>query len=107
MARWLKQLYEYDFSIVHRQGRKHTNADSLSQLLCKQCGRETHMEELTAAVVTLAFTWLRNHGIIDWKETCYLPETASSAHMNSTDRESGLGFGSMVEYTKINSISCV
>ena len=59
MGRCLKQLQEYDFSIVHRQGRKHTNADSLSRLPCKQCGRENHVEELTAAVVTLAFTWLR------------------------------------------------
>jgi hypothetical protein len=54
MTRWLEQLKEYDFSIVHRQGRKHSNADSLSRLPCNQCGRETHTEQLTAAVVTLA-----------------------------------------------------
>ena len=30
-ARWLEILEEYDYSIVHRPGRLHTNADSLSR----------------------------------------------------------------------------
>ena len=42
MARQLEQLQEFDLSILHRQGEKHTNADSLSRLPCRQCGRETH-----------------------------------------------------------------
>ena len=42
MARWLERLQEFDFTIEHRQGRKHTNADSLSRLHCRQCGRESH-----------------------------------------------------------------
>ena len=41
MARWLEKLQEYQFGIVHRQGRKHTNTDALSHLPC-QCGRESH-----------------------------------------------------------------
>ena len=32
LARWLEQLKEYDFDIVHRQGKLHTNADALSRL---------------------------------------------------------------------------
>ena len=40
MARWLEHLQEFNFRIEHRQGRKHSNAGSLSRLPCRQCGRE-------------------------------------------------------------------
>ena len=32
LARWLEELSQYDFTIVHRAGRKHANADALSRL---------------------------------------------------------------------------
>ena len=32
LARWLEQLEEYDFEIVHRQGKLHNNADAMSHL---------------------------------------------------------------------------
>ncbi|MEL6562292.1 MAG: reverse transcriptase domain-containing protein, partial [Bacteroidota bacterium] len=36
--RWLSILQEYEFSIVHRDGKSHLNADALSRLpYCKQC----------------------------------------------------------------------
>ena len=52
MAQWLEQLQEYNFCIVHRPGRKHTNADSLSRIdqPCKLCGRDSHVEERESAV---------------------------------------------------------
>ena len=31
VARWLEQMAQYDFTIEHRQGTKHSNADSLSR----------------------------------------------------------------------------
>ena len=31
VAWWLETIAEYDFSIIHRPGTKHTNADALSQ----------------------------------------------------------------------------
>ena len=34
LARWLEQLQEYDFDIVHRPGHKHLNADALSWIPC-------------------------------------------------------------------------
>ena len=42
LARWLERLQEYNFSVVHRPGVQHGNADSLSRIPCSQCGRKSH-----------------------------------------------------------------
>ena len=39
VAQWLEALQELDFEIVHRKGRSHNNADALSRIPCRQCGR--------------------------------------------------------------------
>ena len=40
VARWIEVLSEFDFTIEHRAGAKHGNADSLSRCQdCKQCSR--------------------------------------------------------------------
>ena len=54
MARWLERLQEFDFTIEHRQGRKHTNADSLSRLPCRQCGRGSHTNLVPVAATFLS-----------------------------------------------------
>ena len=36
-GRWLEKLQEFQYRIIHRAGRKHTNADSLSRKPCRQC----------------------------------------------------------------------
>ena len=48
LARWLETLQEYDFQIVHRQGRLHGNTDAMSRRPCNQCGRDcqTTIEEM-------------------------------------------------------------
>ena len=33
-ARWLEVMEEYDFTVAHRSGKKHTNADALSRRPC-------------------------------------------------------------------------
>ena len=44
-ARWMEKLQSFNFQIQHRQGKKHTNADALSRLPCKQCGRICYQDE--------------------------------------------------------------
>ena len=42
VARWLEILSEYNFKVIHCPGPRHGNADALSWLPCKQCGKHAH-----------------------------------------------------------------
>ena len=53
MARWLERLQEFDFTIFHRQRKKHTNADALSRLPCRQCGYGSHSSEVKITAASL------------------------------------------------------
>ena len=55
LTRWLEKLQEFDFKVVHRCGRKHANADTLSRLPCKQCKRESHHPD-SVTVSTIEFS---------------------------------------------------
>ena len=37
LAHWLEQIEEYDFDIVHQQGKLHNNTDALSRLPHVEC----------------------------------------------------------------------
>ena len=43
LVRWLEKLQEFQFTIIHRPGRRHNNADALSRISCHQCGRSSHV----------------------------------------------------------------
>jgi len=40
-SRWLEILEEFNFTVEHRAGKKHENADALSRRPCRQCGIRT------------------------------------------------------------------
>lgn len=50
LARWIERLQSYDFSIEHRKGKQHGNADALSRRSCeadcKHCSKEEKREGL-------------------------------------------------------------
>ena len=37
LARWIETLAEFSYTIEHRPGRLHSNADGISRPFCKQC----------------------------------------------------------------------
>ena len=41
MARWLHTLQQFQFSIVHRAGRDHSNTDGLSRVPASPCGHSS------------------------------------------------------------------
>ena len=52
LARWISVLDTYDFTIQHRPGAKHSNADGLTRQECTQCkqreceGRSLRSQEI-------------------------------------------------------------
>ena len=40
MARWLEALAEFNYKVIHRPGKLHSNADALSRSMCGQCGTQ-------------------------------------------------------------------
>ena len=50
VARWIETLSTYQFEVQHRPGKQHSNADALSRIPCKQCGRIDHRDIQTVLV---------------------------------------------------------
>ena len=54
LARWIEKLQEYKFTVVHRPGWKHDNADAISRLPCMQCGNTTEHPIASIASSTIS-----------------------------------------------------
>jgi hypothetical protein len=62
LARWLEALAQYDFRIIHRQGKQHGNADGLSRRPCvedecRHC-EKAELVEYSVGFVRAASEWL-------------------------------------------------
>ena len=64
-SRWLEQLEAFDYTVVHREGRKHQNADAMSRIPCSQCKM---LDEETSQVRTIVQGDGSNDGEDLWAE---------------------------------------
>ena len=88
LARWLEKLQEYDFSILHRPGKRHQNADALSRLPCRQCGRGSH----SSPEVSYPKTLDKVTGAISQPQTIQLQERSSTELRNLQLQDLSVGF---------------
>ena len=66
VAQWLEQLQEFDFSLEHRPGKCHQNADALSRFPCRQCG-QSHVEvKNDAPAKVFAVPAVVNSWVLPW-----------------------------------------
>ena len=63
IACWLEMLGSYEFDIRHRAGKLHSNADALSRLPCRQCGRIDQASKVHAITRSQAKTKQINENI--------------------------------------------
>ena len=54
LARWLEKMQEFQFTIVHRPGKVHGNADALSPQHCTKECPDAHGNMKVVATITLA-----------------------------------------------------
>ena len=51
LARWLEKLQEFNYTIIHRRGHTHANADALSRMSCNQRRCPVHSVDGTIGVM--------------------------------------------------------
>ena len=68
VARWLETMTELQYEVIHRPGRQHSNADSLSRGQCRQCGLEVELETVMFPVceISLLPAWT-NQEVADFQ----------------------------------------
>ena len=65
VARWLETLGTYNFTVIHRAGLQHRNADALSRAPCTKCARQQELNEVATGdesfTVTASATTQSDH----------------------------------------------
>lgn len=51
VARWIEQLSEFDFEVLHRSGKNHTNADALSRISLNNLCLATKLDGLKSELI--------------------------------------------------------
>ena len=81
LARWLEQLFVYDFTVITRAGRSHANADGLSRLPCK--GRKCICTEILETKETACQTTNVNDEPVNDKQVRKSQEKAKVTFKNA------------------------
>ena len=92
LARWLAYLSEYDFTIEHRAGKKHSNADGCSRIPVRSCQRhdcpdQSHVDKVIAAHIT---AWNATHGFPSKCREAQLPSTENTGDPSPSRTSKGL-----------------
>ena len=86
VARWLQILGEYDYEIVHRAGKSHQNADSLSRKPCSQCNRSDSESKTTTATEEDPEP---KRDLIMSNKSCQFPEQNSTPNSGEGQQQEG------------------
>lgn len=79
-GRWLEILEEYNFTVEHRPGAKHANADAMSRRPCRQCGQCGEVESECRNTVNV-----NTVGLICQIQSDWAPEALSTAQAQDPD----------------------
>lgn len=99
VARWIERLQEYNFTVEHRAGKLHSNADAMSRrpcpMDCKHCSK-LEDKECCRRTTIMDENWLPDHLrrdqendpelklFLKWKSEGRRPEWGELCQMNST-----------------------
>ena len=92
-ARWLQELQQYNFTVEHRHGLKHNNADTLSRRPylrddCKHCHRLEAIEELQREEEHGEFFSYRLVGLSEGEVRAWIQEELRAAQQGHSDLKS-------------------
>ena len=80
-SRWLEILEEFSFTVQHRSGSKHSNADAMSRRPCRQCHMIDDEEDPNVVQVNV----LSNEGDLSSELNIWSPEQLSKGQLENLE----------------------